>query len=307
MLYFLPAWLRGLLSVIGLTLSAILIPAGIALFGLLRLLVPIKAWQTGCYKIMNLLPTLWTDSNNFVLRLFNRISWHVEGAQGLDSKAWYFLVSNHSSWNDIFVLYAAFNRKAPPLKFFLKQQLIWVPFIGLACKALHFPFMYRHSKTYLKKHPEKKGKDIEATKKSCQLFKHHPSTIILFPEATRFTPEKQQAQDAPYQHLLRPKGSMLSLSLSLLGREYIKQLIDVTISYDRPQPSFWDLCCGRVKHITVKVKCLDLPDNLVHLPAGKSEMRQQAQLRKNAQGWLDTLWQEKDAILAKLTKSQPVD
>ena len=173
---------------------------------LITRLVPIKAWQKGCYKIMNKLPTLWTDGNNLVLRLFNRITWHVEGVQGLDPKAWYFLVSNHSSWNDILVLYAVFNRKASTLKFFLKQQLIWIPFIGLACKALHFPFMYRYSKTYLKKHPEKKGKDIEATKRSCQAFKLHPSTIILFPEATRFTPLKQQSQDSPYQHLLRPKA-----------------------------------------------------------------------------------------------------
>lgn len=299
MLYFLPAWIRGILSIMGLILNAIWIPAAILLFAFLRLLVPIKAWRQGCYGIMNKLPTLWVDGNNLVLRLFNRITWHIDGAHSLDPTAWYFLVSNHSTWTDILVLYSVLNRKASTLKFFLKQQLIWIPFIGLACKALHFPFMYRHSKSYLKKHPEKKGKDIEATKRSCQAFKLHPSTIILFPEATRFTPEKGKTQSSPYQHLLRPKGSMLSLSLSLLGREYIKQLIDVTIAYDRRPATLWDLCCGKIKHIYVTVNGLSLPDNLIHPQPEQSEMRQQAQLRKNAQAWLDHLWQEKDATLAR--------
>ena len=58
-------------------------------------------------------------------------------------------VSNHQSWVDILVLQKVFNRRIPFLKFFLKQELIWVPLLGLAWWALEFPFMRRHSSAYL--------------------------------------------------------------------------------------------------------------------------------------------------------------
>ena len=58
------------------------------------------------------------------------------------------------------------------LKFFIKQQLIYVPVIGIAWWALDFPIMKRYSREYLKKHPEDKGKDLEATRKACEKFKH---------------------------------------------------------------------------------------------------------------------------------------
>ncbi len=88
----------------------------------------------------------------------------VRGLEGLSTREWYLVVSNHQSWVDILVLQAVFNRRIPFLKFFLKQQLIWVPFLGLAWWALDFPFMRRHSAAYLEKHPEERGKDLEATR-----------------------------------------------------------------------------------------------------------------------------------------------
>jgi 1-acyl-sn-glycerol-3-phosphate acyltransferase len=41
------------------------------------------------------------------------------------------------------VLQRIFHGRIPFLKFFLKQELIWVPVIGLAWWALDFPFMKR--------------------------------------------------------------------------------------------------------------------------------------------------------------------
>lgn len=51
-----------------------------------------------------------------------------------------------------------FNRRTPYFKFFLKKELIWVPFLGLAWWALEYPFMKRYSKAFLEKHPELKGR-----------------------------------------------------------------------------------------------------------------------------------------------------
>ena len=41
------------------------------------------------------------------------------------------------------------NRRTPFFKFFLKKELIWVPFLGLAWWALDYPFMKRYSKAFL--------------------------------------------------------------------------------------------------------------------------------------------------------------
>src|SRR5690554_8058821 len=89
----------------------------------------------------------------------------------LDKKCCYIVISNHQSWVDILVLQHALNGRIPLLKFFLKQELIKVPIMGAAWWALDFPFMKRYSKAYLEKHPEKKGQDIETTRKACEKFK----------------------------------------------------------------------------------------------------------------------------------------
>ena len=85
-----------------------------------------------------------------------------DGADGLECSGWYLVNCNHQSWVDILALQHVLNRRIPMLKFFLKQQLIYVPVIGLAWWALDFPFMRRHSDAYLRAHPEKRHDDLEA-------------------------------------------------------------------------------------------------------------------------------------------------
>ncbi len=103
----------------------------------------------------------------------------------------YLLISNHHSWADIVVLCVLFRKHIPMNKYFLKQQLAWVPFIGLACWALDMPFMRRYSRSYLIRHPERRGKDVETTRRSCEKFRSHPTTIVNFVEGSRFTEEKK--------------------------------------------------------------------------------------------------------------------
>ena len=67
-----------------------------------------------------------------------------------------------------------------------------------------------HFTCIVEKYPEKKGKDIEATRKSCERYKDEPITLINFIEGTRFTPEKHAVQRSPYQHLLKPKAGGLA-------------------------------------------------------------------------------------------------
>lgn len=75
------------------------------------------------------------------------------------------------------------NRRIPLLRFFLKQELIWVPIIGLCWWALDFPFMKRYSKAYLARHPEKKGQDLATTRKACAKFSRIPVAVFNFLEA----------------------------------------------------------------------------------------------------------------------------
>src|SRR5579863_10046354 len=106
--------------------------------------------------------------------LVTRTRWVVDGLQGLNRGGWYLVLSNHQSWVDIPVLQRTFNRRIPFLKFFLKQQLKWVPVLGLAWWALDFPFMQRYSKETLEQHPELRGKDKEATRIACERFRDLP-------------------------------------------------------------------------------------------------------------------------------------
>ncbi|BFO12709.1 hypothetical protein GGER_52190 [Serratia rubidaea] len=126
-----------------------------------------------------------------LLRINPQLSWDIEGLEGLSRKNWYLLISNHESWSDIVVLCVLFRNHAPMNKYFLKQQLAWVPFVGLACWALDMPFMKRYSRAYLLKHPEKRGQDIETTRRSCEKFRLRPTTIVNFVEGSRFTEAKK--------------------------------------------------------------------------------------------------------------------
>jgi hypothetical protein len=105
----------------------------------------------------------------------------------------------------------------PLLKFFLKQQLIWVPVMGLAWWALDFPFMRRHSEAVLKAHPELRGKDQEATRRACEKFSLIPTSVMNFCEGTRFTVAKHRQQQSPYRHLLKPKAGGIALALNVMG------------------------------------------------------------------------------------------
>lgn len=104
--------------------------------------------------------------------------------------------------------------------------------IGLAWWALGFPFMKRYSKAYLEKHPEKKGKDLETTRKTCAKFRDNPVGIFNFAEGTRFTPGKHAQQQSPFRYLLKPKAGGIAFVLDAMG-EQLKSLINVTIHYRR--------------------------------------------------------------------------
>jgi 1-acyl-sn-glycerol-3-phosphate acyltransferase len=200
------------------------------------------------------------------------------------------------------VLQRIFNRKIPFLKFFLKQQLIWVPFLGLAWWALDFPFMRRYSKAFLAKHPELKGKDLEATRKACEKFRFKPVSIMNFVEGTRFTQAKNEVQNTSFEYLLNPKAGGMAYVLSAMG-DKLHKLLDITIHYPQGTPSYWDFVCGKVRQIHVQVKIFSIED-LIKNEIFAMDYFDNAAQREKFQLWLTQLWKQKDQELKKLAMSQ---
>ena len=115
-----------------------------------------------------------------------------------------------------------------------------------------------------------------------------------FAEGTRFTPAKHAAQKSPYAHLLKPKAGALGLALGVLGAKF-DSLLDVTIVYPQGAPTFWEFLCGRTPKIVVRVRQVAIPAELLG-----GEYASDTGHRKTLQRWLQDIWREKDATIARL-------
>ncbi len=253
---------------------------------LLKLLLPFRAARRLTDRVLNRLAETWIHINGWWIALVQRVRWDVSGIAGLHTKGWYLVSSNHRSWVDILVLQKVFTGRIPLLKFFLKRELMYVPFMGLAWWALDFPFMRRGGST------RSFAKDLAATRKSCERFRMIPTSVINFLEGTRFTPAKHEAQRSPYRHLLKPKVRGLAMALAVMGDRFTSYL-DVTIVYPQGTPSFWDLLCGRMREVVVRVQELEIPAMFRQGDqAGSAEYRQQLT------AWVLEMWAAKERSIA---------
>jgi len=294
MLNFLPAPLKGVLSFLGVGRNTDIISPPLILLSLVKFVIPHKEFVQLLNRAVIGIATLWISINGWNSALFTRIQWDVKGMGQLRENEWYLVISNHQSWVDILVLQKVFNRKIPFLKFFLKKELIWVPFLGLVWWALDYPFMKRYSKKFLKAHPHLAGKDLESTKKACEKFKHIPVSVMNFVEGTRFTPEKHNSQNSPFTSLLSPKAGGIAFVLGAMG-DYLHKIINVTIVYPAGIPSFWDFISGAVKEIIVDIEVIPVDPSL------KGDYFGNPVFRENFCAWLNRLWQEKNKKISFLS------
>lgn len=288
----LPSHLIGLISLSLHILNILFWVPLILMISIIKIIFQIKIITAGCNYLLNFFATNWISINSIIHKITKPIQWQVSIPKDLSTKSWYLVISNHQSWADILALQHVFNRKIPFLKFFLKQQLFWIPVIGLAWWALDFPFMKRYSKSYLKKNPHKKGQDFKTTKKACEKFKSIPISIMNFVEGTRFTQAKKQIQNSPYDNLLKPKAGGIGYILTLMGNE-INQVLNVTISYPNNSAfSSWDFLCGKVTYIKIDAELLTIPDSV------KGDYVNSSENRKQTQQWVNRLWIKKDKQLS---------
>jgi 1-acyl-sn-glycerol-3-phosphate acyltransferase len=254
---------------------------------LIKLLLPFRPVRKVIDYVLNKIAETWIGVNSLWMKGVQGKPWQVSGVEGFKAKGWYLVSANHQSWVDILVLQRVFNGRIPLLKFFLKQELIYVPIMGLAWWALDFPFMRRKGGKSL-------AKDIETARKSCEKFRIIPTSVISFVEGTRFTPAKHDQQKAPYQNLLKPKTGGLAMALETMGDQF-DSLVDVTIVYPSGVPTFTDLLCGRVADVIVEVAQIKIPPELA-----SAENAVKPQYRSQLQGWINELWGKKDQRITVL-------
>lgn len=288
MLSFLPSSMRGLIAATLLILNTLIWCSLLFAFAIVKLLLPLRAVRAMVDRILNALATAWVACNSGWMRVTQHAHWDVTGLDGLEYRGWYLVNSNHQSWVDILVLQHLLNRRIPMLKFFLKQQLIYVPVIGLAWWALDFPFMRRHSNAYLRAHPEKRHQDLQAARTACRKFALVPTSVMNFAEGTRFTRQKHTAQHSPYRHLLKPKTGAIALALSVLGDKF-HSFLDITIVYPGGAPTFWQFLCGNVPRVVVGLNRVPIPPEFC---AG--DYQGDPKFRRTIQRWLQAIWQDKD-------------
>lgn len=300
MLNFLPNVVVGILASVLLFINVVFWFVFLISVAIIKILLPIPGLRKIFDTVLTKIAEGWVTGNSTWMALTQKTQWDVQGVGELNYRGWYLVNANHQSWVDILVLQHVFNRKIPLLKFFLKQELIRVPIMGLCWWALDFPFMKRYSKEYLEKHPEMKGKDLETTRKACEKFSLIPTSVMNFLEGTRFTRKKHERQASPYKNLLKPKAGGIAFALNAMGDKF-QSLLNVTIVYPEGIPTFWDFLCGRVKKIVVRVKEEPIPEEFTEKDYNNDDA-----FRYEFQQWTHQLWLEKDQLITDLLDGQPL-
>ena len=238
----------------------------------------------------------WTGGNRWMIKKLDLISPNIDwkSEEEASSRNWYLVISNHQSWTDIILLQSYLYGHLPPLKFFTKQQLIWVPGIGLAMYVLGFPYVKRVTKAQIKTNPKLRNADRDNIKQACEGFKNHPTSILNFLEGTRRTPSKQIAQSSEFQHLLKPKIGGIEYVIKDMG-DYLHKLIDVTIVYPDGTPSFWEFLSGQCKSVEFIVNHYDIPQEVL--------VDDDIERRSALANWIKSIWLSKDRLIDDLLRS----
>ncbi len=285
---------RGVLVFSALTLNTIIWFLPLLMLALLKLVLPVPALRRLLTRLLMGIGEQWVAGNTLALRGSGSAEWSARGVEALRKDGWYLVLSNHQTWVDIVVLQQVFNRRVPFLKFFIKQELVWFPLLGIGFWAFDMPFMKRYSPSYLARHPEKKGRDLEATRKACEKFRHTPTSVLNFVEGTRFSEEKRDRRQSPYQRLMPPRSGGIAIALSSMGNLF-EAVLDVTLCYPDGPPSFWGMCCGDRVRVIAEVDTLPLDESLV-----RGDYAEDREFRKRVNRWLADIWQRKDERLAEL-------
>ena len=242
----------------------------------------------------------WTKANRWTFKKLNlvnvNITWHDQ--EQVSPENWYLVVCNHQTWTDILLLQTYLLDDLPPLKFFTKAQLIWIPFIGLAMYALGFPYVKRVNKAQIKQKPELRNADRDNVLMACERFKNHPTSILNFVEGTRYTREKHGRQNSEFKNLLRPKAGGIEYVLQGMD-QHLHRLVEVTLVYPDAVPSFGDFLQGKCQRVDIDIRHHAIPDwtSTPETTERKTEIVQ----------WVKNIWLAKDQRITQTMEQYEIN
>ena len=285
--------LIGLITFLLILIELIIGFGTLAIINIPRGIIPLKIFKIYLAKVSNIIGDLTVYGLKLIMLLMHGNNISIINNQEFDKNEWYMAMSNHQSWADIFILLVAANYKLPLLKFFMKRELWWIPFVFLANKTLNMPFVNRHSKKEMEQNPSLRNQDYKNTLKSCKRFLRTPSTIFSYAEGTRFTDEKHDQQGSPYNNLLSPKIGGMATALSAMPN--INTLVDYTVVYKSKKRDAWSFAKGDMKHVKVLVTKYKIPDNLKNRNYANDK-----DYRDEFKNWIESIWAEKDKKIEEL-------
>ena len=258
-----------------------------------RAFFPTKSFKKYISKISNKIGDLTVYGLKIILLLMHGDTIKVFDENKFDRKTWYMAMSNHQSWADIFVLLVAAHERIPLLKFFMKKELRWIPFIYLANKTLNMPFVNRHSKKEIESNPSLRLKDYQNTLEACKRFMRSPSTIFSYAEGTRNDPMKHKSQNSPYNNLLIPRVGGMATALSAMPE--IETLVDYSVVYKSDKRDAWSFLKGEMKDVKILVKEHKIPKHLKNKDYSEDKV-----YRDDFKTWIEEIWVEKDKNMDNL-------
>lgn len=257
------------------------------------LLLKNTQYEAFAERCFNRLYEGWAGANEWWFQHVLGINWELDDTMKVDFQHWHLIIANHRSWVDVFVIFAQLRGRRPLPRVFMKQALIWMPFVGSATYIMGFPYMKRYSKETLKRKPHLIGKDLETTRQSCIRLLKRPNAIMSFVEGTRFTDAKHKQQASPYGCLLKPRAGGVSFILQTMPQT-IKSITDINVLYEQPKVTGWDLLCGRIGKVKVMTRDIALPESML-----MSEYNAAGKDREHFFAWFNLYWQDKDTRLSR--------
>ncbi|XP_052242459.1 1-acyl-sn-glycerol-3-phosphate acyltransferase gamma-like [Dreissena polymorpha] len=134
-------------------------------------------------------------------------------------------------------------------KIYGKHMMRYIPIIGWTWYFTESIFLQRNW-----------DEDKKILEKSISELVTYPDPfwLLLFPEGTRWTPEKhaicqkiaKEKGYPEYKHMLLPRPKGFALSMELMQGK-IPTVLDITVGFptDRPEPSLMDAIAGKKSHV----------------------------------------------------------
>lgn len=264
----------------------------------LSLLLPLSfIAPTLTYHVSSKIAFLVWYGIQLIFTRFNKAKITISGDQ-LPQNESAIVVCNHVSWTDFYLIQqlALKSNMLPYQRYFAKQQLKWVPFLGWGLWAMGMPLISRNW--------DRDQVELQRVFKGPKQF-DWPQWLVSFSEATRFTPQKylqtvqwckEKGKPAPkYALFPRTKGFVTTVK-ELRSSSSVEAVYDLTIAYAHKgrfleAPSMWE---------TLSQPDLSR-DWQFHVHVDRFEIREfEHKSDDELAAWLEKRWQAKSRKLESL-------